>query len=202
MIGYAQFSKVKDHYCICYFGHADEYLIQLRLLQKKMEREFKGLNIFFGCKDDKVHLLEGCPGVLKISQIKERKHEFAHIKEIKSDGRTHPIEELLVESGMTNLFVTDKAEATTNKCVIVTRSVLPTGNLGTQEINDLERTARAKGFSVSFDSGIEGAGWVVGVESPQIFEAAGRGVRTTLVPTGVGTRLYKAMFPNGVVLHR
>jgi hypothetical protein len=32
-----------------------------------------------------------------------------------------------------------------------------------------------------------------------LFEAAGKGIRTTLFPKGLGTRLYKTMFPNGEV---
>lgn len=199
MIGYAQYSKVKDNYCICYFGHADEYLIQLKLLKDVMKTNFQGLNIYFGCRDEKVHLLCDC-SVLKITQIKARKADFAHIKELKADGQSHPVEDLLLGSGVTNMFITDKQESETTKCIIVTKGVFPTGNLGENQIKSLETMAKDQGYCVSIDEkNVEGAGWVIGVESPQLFEAAGRGVRTTLVPTGVGTRLYKNMFPNGEV---
>lgn len=203
MIGYAQYSKIKDNYCICYFGHADEYLIQLRLLKDVMKRDFKGLNIYFGCKDEKVHLLNDCGNVLKVTQIKARKSEFAHIKEIKSNGISHPIEDLLLGSGVTNMFVSDKQESETTKCVIVTKGILPTGNIGDDKVKSLEIMAKEQGYHVSIDDkNIIGAGWVIGVESPQLFEAAGKGIRTTLVPTGLGTRLYKNMFPNAETLHR
>lgn len=200
MIGYAQYSKIKDNYCICYFGHADEYLIQLKLLKDVIKRNFQGLNIHFGCRDEKVHLLSDCDNVLKVTQIKARKAEFAHIKEIKSDGTSHPIEDLLLGSGVTNMFVSNQQKTETVKCVIVTKGILPTGNLGDNQIKSLEKMAKEQGYYVSIDDkSIEGAGWIIGVESPQLFEAAGKGIRTTLVPTGVGTRLYKNMFPNAEV---
>ncbi|MCJ7659183.1 MAG: hypothetical protein MUO67_08540, partial [Anaerolineales bacterium] len=66
-----------------------------------MKRNFQGLNIHFGCRDEKVNLLSDCGNVLKVTQIKARKSEFAHIKEIKYDGTSHPIENLMLESGVT-----------------------------------------------------------------------------------------------------
>ena len=201
MIGYEQFSKIKDNYCICYFGHCDEYLVQLRLLKNVLEREFKELNIFFSCKDEKTSFLEGLE-IVQITQIKQRKNEFAHIKEIRCNGVSHPIEDLMLESGITNFVVTEKFESPTRKCVIVTKGTMPTKSLDEMEVKTFENMAKKLGYHVSLnDKSISGAGWVIGVESPQLFEAAGKGIKTTLIDTGVGTRLYKNMFPNGNVLH-
>ena len=47
---------------------------------------------------------------------------------------------------------------------------------------------------------ISQAGWVIGVEGAPIFEAASRGIKTSLVPTGMGTNLYSKLFPNGEIL--
>ena len=47
---------------------------------------------------------------------------------------------------------------------------------------------------------ITGAGVVVGVESPGLFLAAAKGLETHLVPTGVGTRLYKKLCPQGNII--
>ncbi len=40
MISFIEYAKISDNYCICYFGYADEYLVQLRMLQPILEREF------------------------------------------------------------------------------------------------------------------------------------------------------------------
>lgn len=201
MIGYAEYAKIKDHYCICYFGYSDEYLVQIRLLKGVMEREFDGLNIYFGCKDDKTHLLEGCPKILKISEIKMNRRAFAHIRELRFNGEVHPVEELLVSSGIKNFAITTEARTPTTKCVIITSGNYPTKPLDQKQIQILEQTAKSEGFSPVIDGDCADAGWVIGVESIPLFEAAGRGIKTSLVPTGIGTRLYKLMFPSGDVLH-
>jgi hypothetical protein len=47
---------------------------------------------------------------------------------------------------------------------------------------------------------VDQAGWVIGVEAAPLFEAAARGIKTSLVPTGLGATIYQRMFPRGEIL--
>lgn len=201
MIGLDQYSKIKDNYCICYFGYSDEYLVQMRLLRPVFESNFPGLNIYFGCKDDKSHFLGNQKDILKVSDLKMRKREFAHVKELRYNGETHPLEDLLVQSGVTTFVVeTSRPDVVTAKMTILTSGNYPTVPLVKSQIERLSQMGRKSGFYVEVDSDWSDSGWVVGVESVGLFEAAAKGIRTGLVPTGVGTRLYHHMFPNGEVI--
>lgn len=95
-MSFEQYAKVKDKYCICYFGYNDEYLRQLRLVKPLLEGALPGVEIHLGCKDDKTHLLAGCDP-LKISEIKVRRKEYAYIRELKFNGVSHPVRDLLEE---------------------------------------------------------------------------------------------------------
>jgi len=98
-MGFEQYAKVKDNYCICYFGHNDEYLAQLVRVKPLIEAALPGIHIHLGCKDDKAHLLEG-HSPLKLSEIKIRRKDYAYVREMKFNGRTHPIKDLLEECGI------------------------------------------------------------------------------------------------------
>ena len=202
MIRFSEYAKICTNYCICYFGYSDEYLVQLRLLQPIIERKMKGLNIFIGCRDEKVGILNGFDRVLKISDLKVRKDDFAHIRELQYNGETHPIEDLMSEVGdqFWSLNIEAQKERTV-KCVIITKSNHPTSSLLEKQTKTLSIMAKEEGYTVELDSDIDNAGLVMGVESYGLYEAASRGVETRLVPSGVGTRLYKRMFPNGKVLN-
>lgn len=202
MIEFHHYARIKDNYCICYFGHSDEYLVQLKLLKPIIERELPGLKIHFGCKDDKASLLGECDGLLKISEFKARRSDFAHMKELKFNGQMHPVEELLVDAGIKNWAVAGEPQKDhANRCVIITQGSHPTKPLEARQIETLKRMHKEKGYEVEIDTDTGTAGLVVGVESFGLFEAAGRGIQTKLVATGVGTRLYKGLFPFGEVLH-
>jgi hypothetical protein len=195
MIGYEQYTQVKDNYCICYFGYSDEYLVQLRLLKPALERRFPGLNICFGGKDDKIHLLGNDQPNLKISGLKKERRGFGHIREIRFNGKTHPIEDLLAEAGGTDWAVpVEPQPRRNNKAVVITIGNYPT--------KPMEGKIKLDGWEIEYDGDTSDASLVIGVESIGLFEAAGRGIATELVPTGLGTRLYKLMFPNGRVRHR
>ena len=92
MIGLTNYAKIKNNYCVCYFGYSDEYLVQLRLTKPYMSKAFSGLNIYIGCKDSSISFLDGMEHVLKLTEIKARKPDFAHIAELRYDGGSdHPI---------------------------------------------------------------------------------------------------------------
>jgi hypothetical protein len=155
--------------------------------------------LFLGCRDDRAHLLNG--NVLLQSELRSRYEEFAQVKEITFDGAEHPVEQLLRECGITVTADTPPPRDHTNIFAIITKANHPTRNLETRHIETFKKMAKEDGYEVRLDCDVDQAGVVAGVESLQLFEAASRGIKTILVPTGVGTRLYRNLFPNGVVLH-
>lgn len=202
VIGFAKYAKVKDRYCLCYFGPCDDYLVQLKLLRPVLESSFPGLKIGFGCRDEKTHIFDDCQYVMKASDIKVMREEFGHIREIRFNGTTHPVEDLLNECRIKQCAVpTPSPIDHTSKCVVVTKGHYPTKDLEKDKVERLKKMATESGYYVELDTDVGDAGLVMGAESYKLFEAAGRGIQTKLLPTGLGTRLYKLMFPNGVVLH-
>jgi hypothetical protein len=201
MIEFVKYAKIKDSYCICYFGLSDEYLIQLKLLKNIIEKNYKKIKIFIGCKDEKYSIFENKDYILKLSELKSRRFNFGYIREIKFNGRTHPIEDLILESEISDITVCSELKKEyTRKCVIVTKGNYPTICLTDDRVQKLKKIASVEGFDVCIDECISDAGMVMGVESPDLFQAASQGTRTKLYPSGIGTNLYKLMFPKGEIL--
>lgn len=199
---FSKYCKIKNNYCICYFGSADEYLLQLKFLKPIIEQYYKGIKIFIGCIDEKISIIEKFDEKFKMSEFKLKRYDFSHIKEIKFNGRNHPIEEFLEKSEIKQFVVCNKLnEEYSTKCVIVTKGNYPTNSLENYKIDKLKKIARQNGFDPVLDESINDAGLVMGVESYNLFLAASKGIKTTLVPTGLGTRLYKNMFPLGDIMN-
>src|SRR6266576_2586087 len=97
MLGLANYAKIKNNYCVCYLGPCEEYLLQFKLLKPTLQFYFPGINIGFGCRDELSYIFEGEPLLMKSSEIKAKREMFAHIKEVKFDGRVHPVEQFLNE---------------------------------------------------------------------------------------------------------
>ena len=172
MISFANYSKIANNYCVCYFGHSDEYLVQLRLLKPIIEKSFPDLNVYIGCKDEKSHILGDCNHILKLTELKIRKSEFAYISELKYNGSTHPIEDFLVGAKITNFVLPIPKVDRTVKCVIVPSGSYPTNPIEKHKIELLKRVATSKGMCCEIGGSIKGAGLVAGVESVELCEAA------------------------------
>lgn len=200
MIEFWKYAKIKDYYCVCYFGPSDEYLVQLKLLKPIIEQHLPGLKIHFGCRDDKAHLFDGCGEIMKLSDIKAKKLEFAHIRELRFNGSTHPVEDFLLESGIAHFPVAREISEQTARGVIVSSGNYPTKPLLQHQIEAAKKRMRSEGFQPELSDNVADAGFVVGVESVAVVKALSMGIRTMLVPTGVGTKLLKGMFPNLEIL--
>ena len=200
MISFEQYARVKDKYCFCYFGYSDEYLVLLKYIKQVLESHFLGLNVCLGCKDDKIHLLQDFGHLLTISQIKVERSNYGYIREVKFNGSTHPIEDILNECGNLQICMMQDAPRSTNKCVIVTEGAHPTKPLTDDQTQALIKIAKKENYEIDINGDAENASLVMGVESVQLFQAASKGIATKLVPTGLGVRLYKRLFSNGEVL--
>jgi hypothetical protein len=201
MIELKTYSKVKDNYCFGYFGPAHEYLLQIDMLRPIIEKHFPGINMTIGCTSASKNLIE-CENILLDIEIKERKRDFGHIYDLRYDNtEEHPIEKYLKDCGINNYKINDLSQSLTSRCVITNMANYPTKPMTSDQIKILNKFILAKGFTIDLEGKIENAGWVVGVESVKLFQAAKLGIKTSLVPTGVGAGLYKKMFPNGEILN-
>lgn len=196
---FSKYAAIKDRFCICYFGSSDEYLVQLRLLKPLIEAEFPGIVIHIGCKDNKVGLLGNCEDILRIAEIKLKKFEFGQLFELQTDLKKHPIEAFLDDCGISDRRIVRKPAEQTVICAIVPNADYPTMPLSEHQIEHIKKVVKKEGFDPIVTQDASNAGLVVGVESVALFDAIDRGIPTRLVPTGIGTRLYKQMVAFGEV---
>lgn len=196
-ISILNYTAVKDKFCICYFGCCNEYVVQLIYLRPHIEQQLPGIKIYICCKPELFYLTKDCERIISSSEIKERKQEFAHIRSIKCNMIDHPILGLFTES---NLSIPKfESESNTRKCVIYPKGCIPTQSLSSKDINRLKEHCSLQGYSVQVEGDMSGAGWVVGVENENLYLAGFKGIKTSLIPTGIGTKFYKSLFGNNLI---
>lgn len=190
-------------------------------IRKQIQRQYPELRIFIACSDNLFFWIENEPDVIRQSEIKDRLTEFAYIRQIEtSSGSNHPLLEILTESNINiQPIPIRKLQRQFGNCLIC-----PNGSYPTQPMPNVEKYksyARQHGFNPvivgsdthqtykAFDinpSGhdklavINNADWVIGVENEYLFTAGIQGVPVSLVPTGIGTNLFKALFRTGEIL--
>lgn len=199
MITFPKYAKIKDNYCVAYLGLCNEYLLLLNYFVPKLEVMYPGINIYLCCRDECLPILTH-PKSFPISLLKQKKEELVHVKEIVHDGTGHPIELFLTESGLTSFGVQIEPPPVTTRAVILTKGNFPTTNLNTEEIEWLIAKAKSEGFTPELDVPVDYSGWVMGVESFEMYRAGFMGIRRSLVPNGVGTGFYKKLFPGTEIL--
>lgn len=194
--------KIKNKYCLAYFGHCNDYVVELLLLRPSIEVALPGIEIHLCCRDRAFHLLQGQKNVIPESQIGEMKWEFAQVKEITCDlSKGHPIESLLTESDIPVLPIITQSQNSSRVCIVLTEARLPTKSLSDSQIKKVCEHVMNKGFVPRLDnSNWEEAGWVIGVEHEVLFLAGSKGIRTTLIETGTGQGIYKSLLPHGEIL--
>ncbi len=83
------YAKIKDNYCIGYFGQDDEVLTNLCKARNSLEDKFPGLKIYLVCNDEKIDLFKEARLISK-SNLEENHKNFAYYRVIKES-----VEELL-----------------------------------------------------------------------------------------------------------
>lgn len=192
-----EYIKVKDKCCIFYLGTSYEYLIQLVGVMPYIKKSLPGLNFDIFGRDCYCEYIEG---ILPLSLFKEMKSNYGLAKELTYDLKTHPILKLL-EDIPYGPMKTKEAINANKLCVICPEAFLPTKSLTVGQINKIKELAFMRGYKTEVTDNISNAGWVVGAENGPLFLAAYQGLKTSLIPTGLGKELYKNMFPNGEILN-
>jgi hypothetical protein len=98
MIPLERYAKVNDKFCVCYFGSSTLHLAQLAGVRPFIEQELKGLVVYIGCRDDLLYVVEKEDRIVPQSQIRQRKHEFGYIRDLRCNPNDHPVEFFLTES--------------------------------------------------------------------------------------------------------
>ena len=189
---FTEYCKIKDKYCLIYLGSAKDYLVQLRLLKPSIEEQLKGIELNICCRDEYLYIFNDNK-TFPYSQINSYKNYFAHTKEIKCDMNKHPILELMQESSLTipEIVAVPHSRKSCKSCFIISEGILPTKSIASEII---KKRIASLGLSICYD--YKEADVVVGIESEEVFEAAAAGKRTILVESGIGTELFRKMFPS------
>ena len=168
-----KYCKIKNNYCICYFGASKEYLTILKILRPSIEKHFNGLNLYIGHLKSDAYLLENESNLLCDIDIKSNRHNFAHIYELTYDNtNVHPIEKLIEEIGLDNYKINKDIINHTNICTIITKGSYPNKSLTDEQIEKIKKRFNSEGFKINIDGEITNQGIFVGVESVKLFEAA------------------------------
>ncbi len=136
-----------------------------------------------------------------LNQSQFNKNDYACSKELLFDNINHPILEYIEESKITLKYLKPHSvPIATKKCVILPKGLGSVKSMTSQDIDKFQNMAQIRGFDVDINGNIEGAGWVIGVENAKFYEAAINGVKVSLFPTGIGTKFFQRVFPNGEIL--
>lgn len=188
-----QYAKIKNKYCISYYGNSNEYLVQLKFVRPHIERVYPGIQLYLACKDETFYLLEDEPRTLKRSEY--CKDNFAYTRELNCDMHSHPVEQILKESNISKIPFNTTLMTGTN-CCIYPRGALPTKSLTQSQIQQVMIYARSKNMNPVLEGDLQTASCVIGVENEYTSLAPIKGIKTILVPTGIGENLYKSLYSN------
>jgi hypothetical protein len=204
MIALPDYAKVKDNYCIAYFGHSKEYIVQLRLLRPIMETSFPGIKVYLSCKDQYMYLLKNEERIVSETDLLKNKKQYAYIREITCDMTKHPIEQFMLESDMPCGPIRDQDthfDMLNGSCTLLTSCNPPTRSLNGFYIQKAIQFIRQKGCEPVLNKSIDAFDWIIGVENDALYEAAAMGKRVTLISTGLGENLFRSMFPRAQIIH-
>jgi hypothetical protein len=194
-MSFQNYIKIKDKCAIYYLGSAYEYIIQLISLMPYIKETLSGLQIDVFCKDEIASVI----GAKFISVFQETKYDYGYILELTHDLDYHPVEKILKECGIKYGAVDVPSIDGNILCSICPESLFNSMALTSIQVNKAKEHAQKAGYTLTNDS--FNAGWIIGPENYALFLAASRGLKTSLIPTGLGTNLYKKMFPSGEILN-
>ena len=165
-----------------------------------MEKTFPGVEVYIACKEEAMRIFKDEHRVLSKKELEQSYGELAYIRELNCNMRDHPVQQFMIESGIPYGPINQKVNTLNKNCLIVSKGQLPTKSLTESQLDLVKNLAKNQGYTVATDGNYKDFGWIIGVESEEIFEAAALGIRTTLIITGFGEKLYQKMYPSGEIL--
>lgn len=167
-----------------------------------MEAKFPGVKVFLACKDSYLYLLQGEQRIVGEAQLKANKNEYAYIRELTCDMKSHPVEAFMNESEIPCGPIIEKLHENYHSPVLIFSEALsPTRSLTPAQVEKVVEFTKGKGgnlVKINPKNNFDGR-WAIGVECEELFRAGAMGLRVTLIPTGFGENLFKKMFPSGEI---
>lgn len=192
MIPFTDYARISNNYCLCYFGRSTEYLLQLIYLMPYIQDRLSGLNIYLCAKDEDFHIIELYPLSIKRSELNDYKPLLGYIKELVYEN-IHPIQGIINELDIKNYVVQNQCNSRSiSKCYIAKHSHYPTKDLNNQQIEHIKKMIANEGYEITDTCDFD---WIIGVECPLLYKSAESSIRSTLIDNGLGSKLFKNMFP-------
>lgn len=215
-ISFHQYTKSKDNYCCCYLGNSPEYIVLLKLLKPQIEKQLPGLNFWITCRDEFKYLLNNESNTLTLKDFDNYKQNFSYVRELRNNHKSHSVYDLMIESDLKVNSVCDTVSGEKSKlCLVCPEGIEPTKSLKEESLKLLVNKVTAMGYTpivlgsdIHYSLNIkirpkeseklkyiENAGFVIGVENEYLVLSAIKGIKTTLIKSGVGENLFKSLFP-------
>jgi len=227
MSNYEHYIKVKDKICICYHGHATEYLVQLRMLRSDLEAALPGISITLACKPAYMHYLSGDSKALSVDEVQSiagrvgEETDYGWVFQLAYDAgeRIHPIWKIIKDCKV-QIKKRPVGVPNSQHGIVCPEGNFPTGSMNAYQTNQIRSWVQGRGFKplvvgtsaqethLPIDKRLppperiqlaRQAGFVVGVECDMLYEAMDAGIPTALVPTGC-QELYEAMCEKPIIL--
>lgn len=191
-ISIIHYSKIKDNYCIAYFGHTKEYLLQLNYLRSQIEEKYPNLKLFICCRDEYVDFLPKNDQIFSRTNLKNYKKNLAHIFELECNFQEHPIEKIVKECNL-EIKPVEILPNPSKNCAFFPTGLFPTKSC--PNVQDIKNKITNLGYNICFDN----PGLVVGVENDNFYQLALAGVPSILLDTGIGTNFYKKLVSTPII---
>lgn len=194
-----EYNRIKDNYCIAYYGHCKDLILEIKLLLPQIRQNYPEINIFISFLDQYCYFFPEEINFIPKSKMQDQKKNLAYIRELRHDYDIHPLNVFLKESDIEIQPLITLPKPSGNVAGLICQSNSPIKSLSGLEIQKYENYCKSKGFKVLINE-YKNVDWVVGVESEELIDGAMSGKPSSLIESGPGTELLTKMFQNLGVL--
>lgn len=189
-IHFPHYAKIKNKYCISYPGNCYEYVLILQHFLPYLEPQYPEIEIYLYFKNYE-----------KDSTISEKEltSNKIHTYCVNYNFQEHPIEIFMKSSEVNIPILASVNENLNKKCFVIRKNSSHAKNITENQYEKIKEIMIQNNLIESNSQ--EQCDWIIGIEGPEIFNAALSGKHISLVNNGLGTGLFKSMFPHIDVLN-
>lgn len=193
------YNMIYNNYCISYLSHNLEIPIILLLIRKNLEKYFPELKIFYGFNKSVSVNFNKQKNIIDFDFLIKNKKKFGCIYDCKENFKVHPLTSLILDTNI-NLVVKKEplVKNLSKKCLIIESTRRTT--LNSNKLKKLKDFIISKGYEiVNEDYNVNELGCIAGLESPELYLGAYRGLETILVEDNYSKDIYKKIFPENII---
>lgn len=198
------YNKIYNNYCISYLGNSFEIPIILFLIRKNLELSFPELKIFYGFNNQMADYFQKQKNIVNFDFLINHKNKFGCIYECKENFNNHPLDSVLLNI---NIDLKIKKipihKELPRNCLIVSKN--DRFSINESKLNLLQNYIIKRGFNIlpeDSNPNLNEIGCVAGVESPELYLGAYRGLETILVDDGFCSDIYRKIFPENIIFNQ